>query len=46
MIKWKANYFRERPVWIKFILFQSASNNLKLELKSLSAKKKLISIHI
>jgi hypothetical protein len=33
----KANYVHKRPVRIKFISFQSASNKLKLELKSLFA---------
>jgi hypothetical protein len=46
MVKRKANYFHQRPVRIKFISFQSASNKLKLKLKSLinSGKKQLISI--
>jgi hypothetical protein len=37
MIKRKANHVHKRPVRIKFISFQSASNKLKLELKSLFA---------
>jgi hypothetical protein len=36
MIKRKANYIHKRPVQIKFISL-SASNKLKLELKSLLA---------
>jgi hypothetical protein len=48
--KKKANYFHQRPVRIKFISFQGASNKYKLELKSLYTvnigKKQLISIHI
>jgi hypothetical protein len=32
-------YDKKDLEWIKFISFQSASNRLKLELKSLSAKK-------
>jgi hypothetical protein len=35
MIKRKANYVHKRPV--RIISFQSASNKLKLELKSLLA---------
>ena len=39
MIKRKANYFHWRPVRIIFTSFQSASNKLKLELKSLISEK-------
>jgi hypothetical protein len=35
MIKRKANYVHKRPVRNKFISFESVSNKLKLELKSL-----------
>jgi hypothetical protein len=31
MIKRKANYFHQRPVWIKYILLQDSNNKLKFD---------------
>jgi hypothetical protein len=41
----KANHVHKRPVRIKFFSFQSASNKLKIELRSLISAKKAVNFN-
>ena len=45
MIKRKANYFHLRPVQIKFISFQSASNKAKISFQSASIEAQVEEFH-
>ena len=45
MIKRKANYFHWYPVQIIFVSFQSASNKLKLELRSFIYRQKAVNFN-